>query len=161
MAKYDVEHSCGHTQVHQLFGKHTDRDRKIEWLETQECTECWKKSKRAGGPKFLARKTQNGIELACYENSFDIKENLKARGWKFSRQVPNGKIGIAGVLALTASPVVAGWSTILSADQAEKEIKWILEQQYELRLEDVVTSLFKSVLEGRPDLILKNESNAQ
>ena len=42
MAKYEVNHFCGHTQTHQLFGKHTERDRKIEWLGTTLCSDCYR-----------------------------------------------------------------------------------------------------------------------
>jgi len=42
MAQYTVNHSCGHDQTHQLYGKHKDRERKIEWLQDQPCTDCWK-----------------------------------------------------------------------------------------------------------------------
>lgn len=40
MAKYTVTHTCGHTQDVNLFGKNTERDRRIAWLETQPCPEC-------------------------------------------------------------------------------------------------------------------------
>ena len=43
MAKYTVTHTCGHTQEVNLFGKHTERDRRIAWLETQLCPECKRK----------------------------------------------------------------------------------------------------------------------
>lgn len=42
MAKYQVEHSCGCTETHELFGKHVERERKIEWMQDQSCTECRK-----------------------------------------------------------------------------------------------------------------------
>lgn len=40
MAQYGVTHSCGHTHTHQLYGKHTERERRIAWLSTQDCPEC-------------------------------------------------------------------------------------------------------------------------
>lgn len=40
MAKYTVTHACGHECRVNLFGPHKDRDRKIEWLKTQDCFEC-------------------------------------------------------------------------------------------------------------------------
>ncbi len=43
MAKYEVQHSCGHTETISLFGKTADRERKIEWLEREGlCSECYK-----------------------------------------------------------------------------------------------------------------------
>jgi hypothetical protein len=40
--KYEVTHSCGHEQTHQLFGKHSERDNKVSWLEGTLCTDCRK-----------------------------------------------------------------------------------------------------------------------
>jgi hypothetical protein len=40
MAKYIVKHTCGHQVGVQLFGKYADREKRIAWLETQECDEC-------------------------------------------------------------------------------------------------------------------------
>lgn len=43
MAKYEINHTCGHTSTVQLFGKCSERERKIEWMERQECPECRRK----------------------------------------------------------------------------------------------------------------------
>jgi hypothetical protein len=43
MARYTVTHSCGHEQEHQLIGKHSERERKLEWLATRPCIECYRK----------------------------------------------------------------------------------------------------------------------
>ena len=40
MAKYTVDHTCGHTVTHQLYGPGKDRDRKLAWLETVSCPDC-------------------------------------------------------------------------------------------------------------------------
>jgi len=45
MAKYQVTHSCGHTQTVQLFGHHTERDKKIEWFERTLCPDCYRAQK--------------------------------------------------------------------------------------------------------------------
>ena len=42
MAKYEISHTCGHTRTVELFGKYEDREREIEWLESQGCPECAK-----------------------------------------------------------------------------------------------------------------------
>jgi hypothetical protein len=51
MAQYNVNHVCGHSQEHVLYGPHKERDRKLEWLKGQLCAECWKAEKAA---KLLA-----------------------------------------------------------------------------------------------------------
>ena len=40
MAKYTITHECGHTEVVALFGKSSERDRRIKWLESKPCREC-------------------------------------------------------------------------------------------------------------------------
>lgn len=46
MAKYYVEFSCGHTDEVQLFGKMSERERKIGWLEREGlCPACWEAQK--------------------------------------------------------------------------------------------------------------------
>ena len=42
MAQYTVNHTCGHQQTHQLYGPNKDRQRKIEWLQTTVCTDCYR-----------------------------------------------------------------------------------------------------------------------
>ena len=43
MAKYDVVCSCGHEETIVLYGKSSERERKIEWLENYGlCSECYK-----------------------------------------------------------------------------------------------------------------------
>lgn len=51
MAKYNVDHTCGHQEEYQLYGKHTERDRKLAWLATQPCNECRKAATAAATAK--------------------------------------------------------------------------------------------------------------
>lgn len=44
MAKYIIEMSCGHVVTMQLYGKTSERERKIEYFKREGiCTECYKK----------------------------------------------------------------------------------------------------------------------
>ncbi len=48
MAKYTVDWSCGHHTVEQLFGHHKDRERKIDWMQSQGiCPDCFRAKKQA------------------------------------------------------------------------------------------------------------------
>lgn len=58
MAKYEINHTCGHTETVQLFGKCSERERKIEWMERQECPECRRKHEAE-----KAAKITEGMEL--------------------------------------------------------------------------------------------------
>jgi hypothetical protein len=65
MAKYDVKFSCGHTETKELFGKGTERERKIEyWEQNGICTECYKKQQA----ELMAAKTQE-MSLPTLEGS--------------------------------------------------------------------------------------------
>jgi len=43
MAQYDVTHTCGHLVTHHLFGKHEARYKRVDWLKTVVCSDCYKK----------------------------------------------------------------------------------------------------------------------
>ncbi len=48
MAQYLIQMSCGHEDTVKLYGKHVDRERKIEWLKkTGLCKDCYRKSLQA------------------------------------------------------------------------------------------------------------------
>ena len=48
MAKYDVVFSCGHEERIDLFGKGSDRERKIAWFEKHGlCSACYKAEQQA------------------------------------------------------------------------------------------------------------------
>lgn len=45
MAKWNVDHACGHTVTHQLYGKHSEREKRAEYLSRQSCGECFRIAK--------------------------------------------------------------------------------------------------------------------
>lgn len=54
MAKYEITHCCGHVRTYNLFGKTDDRNRKIEWLESQPCPDCKREEQNAEAAKKAA-----------------------------------------------------------------------------------------------------------
>jgi len=46
MAKYEIQHSCGHVRTHTIVGPTKDRPRRVAYLEDQLCSECWAERKR-------------------------------------------------------------------------------------------------------------------
>ena len=89
MAKYEVKFSCGHTETVSLFGKDTERKRKIEWYEENGyCSECYKAMMQAEPIEAL-------IEFSCKENMYVVilsgntyntyahKDSIKANGFKW------------------------------------------------------------------------------
>jgi hypothetical protein len=64
--KYEVTHSCNHTETHELFGAGNERERKLAWLRTTLCSECYKAAKAAETAKAAQ---SAGIELPKLEGS--------------------------------------------------------------------------------------------
>lgn len=53
MAKYDVTYTCGHTETVELFGKTSERERKIAWMEQNcVCPSCYKEKQQAEAETF-------------------------------------------------------------------------------------------------------------
>jgi hypothetical protein len=38
--RYEITHRCGHISNIDLFGPRPERERKVEWLESQQCQQC-------------------------------------------------------------------------------------------------------------------------
>ncbi len=76
MAKYSVTHTCGHTQTHGLVGKNADRERKLAWLATTECTECWKKSQAEAKEKQKAQASAEA-ETFAKEHKLSVIEGTE------------------------------------------------------------------------------------
>ena len=89
MAKYQITHSCGHTQEHVLYGKHSGyngRDNKIEWLGTTLCKECWKKEqdnkKEKVNQEAAEKVNENGfIELQGSEKQIAWANTIRQEKW--------------------------------------------------------------------------------
>lgn len=67
MAKYEITYKCGHKETVQLFGKESGRERRIEWMKTQDCPEC----RKAAHVAEMAGKAESAKEAA---NEFGLPE---------------------------------------------------------------------------------------
>ncbi|ODU21115.1 MAG: hypothetical protein ABS87_07930 [Sphingomonas sp. SCN 67-18] len=47
MAKYTIKHVCGHEQVHNIDGREADRHAKRNWLDTTDCSDCYRAARDA------------------------------------------------------------------------------------------------------------------
>lgn len=54
MAKYEIHHCCGHVRTVNLYGKTADRNRTIEWLESQPCPDCKREEENEANAKKAA-----------------------------------------------------------------------------------------------------------
>ena len=50
--KYEVTHSCGHTETIALFGPHKSREYRISCEESKLCPDCWKKQQQEKAEQF-------------------------------------------------------------------------------------------------------------
>ncbi len=96
MAQYTINHACGHSRVVQLFGKGSDRERKIEWMESQDCPQCWGAAKREteASKPIEMHITTNGLgkdrdgniiaEIVLTGGTINRKDDIKAMGYRWS-----------------------------------------------------------------------------
>jgi hypothetical protein len=154
MAWEYIDWSCGHEDRKQLYGPNKERERYVAWAEESGiCPDCYREQKRAesaeAGPQFYARKTSQGVEIVCWSESFGIKDDLKARGWRFGHVYP--PVGGRDILEMES---LKGWTLVAEKQEdAEKEVAWIAEQGWSFRVQGVGEGMFAALAEGRPDLV--------
>lgn len=66
MARYEITHSCGHIEDHQIYGTnvHGERERKAEWLSGRLCSACYQAQKEQD-----ARQREDDNAAAATENA--------------------------------------------------------------------------------------------
>ncbi len=113
MAQYEITCACGHKHTYNLFGAGADRQRKIAWLEGQDCPECGraKALERAQADETpvtakikayigdRADDVKNGTltVVAVYEGgTYRRKEDLKASGATYGEIPAAGMLGLFG-----------------------------------------------------------------
>lgn len=158
MAWSTINHICGHTSTVQLYGPSKDRERTVAYRSTQNCPSCWAEAKREAdkqaGPLVTIRVFGEGekrsIEFVFTRSTYDIKDTLKARGYRFGEYTTT-----QGFLDLMARPD-KGWAkAIRIADRqaADAEVAWLTEQitlhKWEARIQDQMATLLASLTEGR------------
>lgn len=108
MAKYTINHTCGHKTEVNLVGPHKERDRKIEWLEGQDCWKCRRDAEFAAAqadttpvsatlrPRLSIDESQVGIVALFEGGTYQRKDDLKAAGAIYAE--PGDMGGIFGLL---------------------------------------------------------------
>lgn len=128
MAKYTITHSCGHEQTHALYGRIKDRENKIAWLATQECTECWKKAQKEARAKNDAEREKNFKKLGI-DNLPALRGTPKQIVWaeKIRKQLilSYAKCGISIVDDTKFVPL--NDCIFIHITRLEKSAKWYIE----------------------------------
>lgn len=87
MAKYQVTYACGHTDTIQLYGKETEREKRLAYLATIDCPNCYHEKKL----QAAKAQTANLPELQGYEKQINwatqIRAELFAALDKYTKQI--------------------------------------------------------------------------
>lgn len=118
MAKYTVHHSCGHEEIHQLYGPGKERQRKIAWLATTPCTECYRGAQaeartaanaqaatanaQAGLPALTGSEKQIAWAEAIRRTALIGADEVRAKAEAFAAAHPDRATETAPALALIA-----------------------------------------------------------
>lgn len=78
MAQYDVTCSCGHDEHVTLYGKHTERERRMAAMAKRPCTACRAKAAREAG---IDKGTDKQVAWAFEIREKLIKDAKSAVGW--------------------------------------------------------------------------------
>lgn len=119
MAKYTVKHSCGHERTVQLYGPEKERERKLDWMGSEDCPQCWGEKKRAQEDQMPITITimTNGLdkdqdgnilaEITLTGGTRPRKEEIKALGYSW------GDVRGGAMNFLRASAPEKAWSRMV------------------------------------------------
>ena len=123
--KYDVIYSCGHEGTVELFGKGSERERKLYWYEHEAvCPECYKQQLREEKEKEglilnIAIDPYNHdkpVKLYFDGNTYPVKDEIKALG---GYHYGNCATGFLGILSTPKKC----WQKDCSLDEMEQEME--------------------------------------
>lgn len=129
MAKYNVIMSCGHEEVVELFGKDTDRKRKIEYFQSNRlCKECYKKkinqnTKEEGlslNATVLPSIDETDGEILLFVwfsgDTLSYKDQIKnLGGYRWGERVAAGDL-------LSLAPTPLCWNKVVKSKHLKEEV---------------------------------------
>lgn len=121
MAKYTINHICGHSVEIQLFGKYADRERRIAYMETQECEGCRRRKANAAA---AAAKADRGLpDLTGSEKQVAWANTIRENAYKALDCLAPFSINDR------AKDMVENWRAKMDA---ETSAKWWIDHRYDL-----------------------------
>lgn len=135
MAKYTINHICGHQVTVQLFGAYKDREKRIAYLETCECDECRKAKANAAA---AAAKEERGLP--------DLTGSEKQVAW--ANTIREGAFKALDCLKPftdneQAREMVESWRTRMTS---ENSAKWWIDNRFDM------PKPFVSTNDGKTDM---------
>ena len=121
MAKYTINHTCGHQVTVQLFGSYKDRERRIAYLETCECEECRKAKANAAAAE--AKAARGLADLAGSEKQVAWANTIRENAYKCIdtlAQFANND---------QAKAMMEGWRAKMDA---QTTAKWWIDNRYNI-----------------------------
>lgn len=129
MAKYQIEHTCGHIVTHNLTGKGSYRDWKKSQLESEICSDCWK----ANAAEAAAAKT---AEVGLVPLSGTEKQVAWANSIRLEKLAEIDKT-VAEIKAVPASATEKGQRNmgkldgVVGAIRSKESASWWIDARYE------------------------------
>ena len=121
MAHYDVDYSCGHTQVVELFGKTSQRYEKIEYMERGVCPDCYREKKQ----EEREQENERAGKLAKSLGFSELEGSVKQVAWAATiRQ----KMYENTCISETPHPT-CGYSLVAEAISLEVSAKWWIDNR--------------------------------
>lgn len=190
MAWYKIHHACDHTCESQLYGREIEREKEIDRQTKLDCPACakakWIEQHKGDPPTAVVRKIpprRPNSRIADVEiivvRSFSIRDELKARGYRFGEFALNPDLFAGMQFAMRSRPyaveefrrvskLTKGWAIILEASAETEDDLAELVERFKVEIfflgklgcqieEKIKTDPFQlagsSFMEGRPDLI--------
>ena len=109
MAKYTINHTCGHQSTKNIMGtnRNGERDRRIEWYASQACPACEKAAADAVAEKLNLPPLIGSDKQCVWANQIrvEVLENLdKTIAW-----LDENESGIPPEIYIKAKAIVADW----------------------------------------------------
>lgn len=134
--KYSVNHICGHTEIHVLFGPGKERERKLNWMESTDCSECYRAAlaakRDAENAKAAETNHANSLPtLTGSEKQIAWAETIRAEKMvdlaeletAVESQIKNGKVA-------ADDPRISDFADFAAQLRAETRSSWWIETRH-------------------------------
>jgi flagellar biosynthesis GTPase FlhF len=163
--KINVTHTCGHSEIHSVFGKSRERENKTRWLEGTMCTDCYKESveqARAAAAELATKEAkEKGLpELRGSDKQIAWAERLRAEAFaEFEKQCQSLRSMDGPSRAKTIQEAI-----IARVDEELRDYssaKWWIENQcidIRRRLLDALTPEEHAILREEKEIAHRNQA---
>lgn len=124
MGKYQVEHTCGHTEVVELFGPCKQRDATVERLSARVCADCYREQARQADQQLIdAVNAEVSLpELIGTPKQVEWAEAIRAKAYN------------AFKVTLACAPDNDTMKRKVDAIMANQSAKWWIDNRNNIRL---------------------------